>query len=204
MRRLTCLCVLCALALGGCINRQTRQECCKVGFNACNCPLIASRLDRGDWQVNERTAIWKVNEQVRNLPPQRIGYVLGSEFRQLRGGPTYTMYTVTTLDRRDQIGRIDQMGNAIRYEPRRDGGFEEVSVGTGTLEDQVAAIFDTRRIVRLERTTERKLAFEKLDTNGDGVLEGDEVKVYGARLTNGDVNRDGKVDYPEFEAIDIL
>ena len=161
-------------------------------------------LDRGDWRVSRRTAVWQVQASQVNAPPKTIGYLVKRKYQQMRGGPEYTMYMVTTTNRREEIGRIDQMGRAWRYEPRRNDGFEQVDVGTHELEIGVATIFQTKRKVSLVETTERALAFELLDRDGSGYLEKNEVEPHGDRLRNADSNRDGLVGFDEFDALDVL
>ncbi len=165
---------------------------------------VASRLGRGDWMVSQATRVSKVLEPRPNLPPRHVGFLIASDYRQVRGGPVFTMYKVTTLNRDEQIGHIDQLGRGTRYEPRRNGTFESVDVGIGTLTQQVAAIFGLPRGVQLEPTSERRLAFEALDRNGDSLLSPEETAEYGDRIRSADANRDGRVDFEEFEAIDVL
>jgi len=114
------------------------------------------------------------------------------------------MYTITTLNRDEQIGHIDQLGRAVRYEPRRNGGFESVDVGSNTIERNVQAIFDTKFRITLVGTSQRRIAFERLDANGDGLLQGAETASFGYRITGADTNGDGVVDFEEFNAIDVL
>lgn len=172
-----------------------------IGCHTSSAPL---RLDRGDWMVSQRTAVWKVLESQAGTTPRHIGYLTQRNFRQMRGGPTYAMYVVTTLNRREEIGRIDQMGRAYRYDPRRNAGFDEVDIGVTTREVGVATIFKTDRQVSFEETTERRIAFELLDEDGSGYLESTEMVPYGDRLRSGDRDRDGRVDYAEFDLIDVL
>jgi hypothetical protein len=182
---------------GGSPNRSTP-------FPTVDCGNLAARLDRGDWMVNQATRVSKVLETRLNQPPREIGYLVASEYRQMRGGPVFTMYKVTTLDREQQIGHIDQMGRGARYEPQRNGTFEAVDIGVGTLEDQVSAIFGLSRAVILEPTSERRLAFEALDRNGDGLLGREEAASYGGAVIGADRNGDGVVDFEEFDALDDL
>ena len=135
---------------------------------------------------------------------QRIGYLVKTSYRQLRGGPEYDVYEVTTLNRREKIGHIDQVGRAFRYVPRRNQGFDAVDEGVGSLEDSVGAIFQTPKAITLTKTTERELAFEKIDKNGDGYLDEEETRMLGDRIPGADRNRDGKVDFAEFDTIDQL
>lgn len=168
-----------------------------------DCDSIAARLDRGDWMVNQQTRLWKVrvDQSLQNMPPRHVGYLVSKRFRQMRGGPEFEMYTVTSLNRGEQLGHIDPVGRAVRYEPRRNRGFVETSVGTGTLEESVGAIFGTMERVTLEGTSPRRLAFESLDLNGDGLLQPDESSRYGDRITGADSNGDKLIDYEEFETI---
>ena len=68
----------------------------------------------------------------------------------------------------------------------------------------VATIFQTDRQISFEKTTERRIAFELLDQDGSGYLESTELESYGDRLGAGDRDRDGRVDYAEFDLIDVL
>lgn len=163
---------------------------------------IAGRIDRGEWMVNTRSKIWKVFENQPTGPARHVGFVEGSQYRQMRGGPEFRLFKVTTLDRNDQIGHIDHLGSAVRYEPRRDGDFVEVPVGSSSREENVSAIFDTRRTVRLEATSNIRLAFEALDENNDGRLDNAETQDWGGRLAQADKNRDGFVDFDEFETVE--
>ena len=197
--------VLSAVVTAGCTsaNRcpEPEEPVLDIGcIDACH-PLT---LDRGDWTVSRRTAVWKVQESVVNAPPKTIGYLVKRKYRQMRGGPEYYMYQVTTLNRREEIGRIDQMGRAWRYEPQRNEGFDQIDEGTHDLELGVAAIFQTRRAITLVDTTERQLAFELLDRDGSGFLEKNETEPHGDRLQNADRNRDGLVGFDEFDALDVL
>lgn len=165
---------------------------------------VPLRLDRGDWRVSQRTGVSKVLEARSGRPPEAIGYLVERKYRQMRGGPEYTMYEVTTLNRQEQIGRIDGMGHAYRYEAQRDAGFEEIDEGVNPITIGVAAIFQTSREVFLEKTTERQLAFEALDRDGSGSLEPSEVEPHGDRLQRADKNRDGLIDFQEFDAVNPL
>ncbi len=165
---------------------------------------LAVRLDRGDWMVDRQTTVWRVMEEQRDRPGVHIGYLVRCQFRQARGGPAYSLYTVTTLNRREKVGRIDTMGRAYRFVPRRNKGFAEIDLGAAGLENDVGAIFQTERPIKLEKTTERRIAFDLLDKNDDGVLAGEELDAVGFRIATADRNRDGKIDFPEFDALDRL
>jgi hypothetical protein len=165
---------------------------------------LASRLDRGTWEVRRATEVWKVGEAVPDRPPRHIGYLVARDYRQHVGGPVFRMYEVTSLNRNEILGRIDQMGHATRYEPRRRGGFEEVDAGTNSLPNSVGAIFQTPKTITLEKTTERRLAFEAIDANKDGLLQAEEYRAHGASLFAADTNGDKIVDFAEFDAIDAL
>jgi len=168
-------------------------------------PSVAVQLDRGDWMVNKSTKLYKVMARgAPNRPPLLIGYVEEKEYRQARGGPEFRMYSVTTKNRAEQIGHIDQMGRAYRYEPRRNGTFDKVDLGSNTIEENVQAIFDTNDKVVLRETSARRLAFESLDANGDGVLQKAEAESFGDRVAGADTNHDGVVDFEEFDAVDVL
>jgi hypothetical protein len=158
-------------------------------------------VNRGDWLVGDQIGVWKVvAEGEGGKPPETIGYVTARNYREVRGGPTFTLREVTTLDRDDVIGMIDSLGNAYRYLPRRHGGADPQSVGHNTLELSVQAIFGTMRSVTLEATSERKIAFELLDANHDGGITKEEWPSAPAH----DRNKDGKVDFNEFDAADRL
>ncbi len=165
---------------------------------------IPVRLDRGDWLVDKRVSISKVFEDTGNGRPVQRGLLIRTQYRQLRGGPVYDSYTVTSKNRREVVGRIDQMGRGWRYVPDRNHGFDQVGVGIGTLGDTVGAIFQTKNSIHLEPTTERRLAFESIDLNGDGLLQPDETKSLGDRIGRADTNHDGVVDFQEFDALDRL
>jgi len=165
---------------------------------------LAVKLDRGDWMVDRHTRVWRVLEEQPDRPAAQIGYLVRCQYRQARGGPPYSLYTVTTMNRRERIGRIDQMGRAHRFVPRRNLAFAEIDEGAGTLETNVGAIFQTREPIILEETTERRIAFELLDQNGDGYLMGEELATVGDRIANADHDGDERIDFGEFDAIDQL
>lgn len=165
---------------------------------------FAGRMNRGTWEVKKASEVWTVGEAVPNRPPKRIGYMVARDYRREVGGPAFRMYEVTTLHRDEIIGRIDQMGHAVRYEPRRRGGFEEVDVGANSRENNVGAIFGTKQMITLEKTTERRIAFEALDANGDGRLQEAEYRAHGASLMSADTDGDKILDFAEFDAIDAL
>jgi len=170
-----------------------------------DCDNIALRLDRSDWMVNQGTRSWRVvSHSAPNRPPEHIGYLVERRYRQMRGGPQFKMYSVTTLNRAEQIGHIDQIGRAVRYEPRRNGGFASVPAGSNTRELNVASIFETTDRITLEATSERREAFDALDENGDGLLQRGETISFGDRITGADQNGDGVVDFEEFDVVDTL
>jgi hypothetical protein len=163
-------------------------------------------LNRGDWLVGQQTGVWTVTvpSSSPKAAPERIGYVTSRRYREVRGGPLFTMYEVTSLDRNDVIGIVDPLGNAKRFRPLRNGEVATDDVGNSTLSLSVQAVFDTAQPVTLDRATERALAFEALDVNRDGTLDKTELP----RLASGrdpmDVNRDGKIDASEFANSDSL
>lgn len=166
---------------------------------------IAERIDRGDWMVSTGSKVYKVVEQAQpNRPPRHAGYLEERRYRQRRGGPEFTIYSVTTLDRKEQVGHIGPMGRAYRYEPTRNGSFQKIELPSNTLERNVQAILQVGQAVRLENTTERRLAFERLDADGDGVLQAAETRSFGASVAGADRNGDGVVDFEEFDAVDVL
>lgn len=199
------LAALAVTCLAGC-SRSWSESTGQAGFTD-RAPLVeplASRIDRGGWMVSQQSKVYKVYESQMGLPERHVGYVMANSYKQVRGGPAFPMQVVTTLDRNDQIGHVDSLGRAVRYEPQRDGTFRNEPVGTGTLEDGVAAIFGTNRAVRLEATSERRLAFEALDVDGNGLLTPDESASFGDRIQGADTNGDGGVDFAEFDIVDTL
>ena len=48
------------------------------------------------------------------------------------------------------------------------------------------------------------MAFEALDANGDGLLQPEESRSFGDRVSGAYTNGDGVVDFEEFEEVDIL
>lgn len=188
--------------LAGCQSRSRVEDARTIMRPEDN---IAERIDRGDWMVSTGTKVYKVVAQARpNRPPAHVGFVEARRYRQRRGGPEFTMYTVTTLDRGEQVGHIDSMGRAYRYEPQRNGTFEKVALPSNTLELNVRAILGSETQVTLQQTSERRLAFERLDADGDGLLQPVETRSFGDRITGADTNRDGVVDFEEFDAVDVL
>lgn len=207
MSKRSVLWILAVVALGatGCRSRGAMPADADAALRArSRSESIAAKLDRGDWMVERQTTVYKVLEEQRDRPPELIGYLFGTRYRQARGGPVYSLWTVTTTNRREQIGRIDTMGRAFRRVPRRNMGFGEVDLGAAGLENNVAAIFDTKRPIVLEETTERRIAFDLLDKNGDGQLAGDELATVGDRIASADRNGDGAIDFDEFDAVSIL
>jgi hypothetical protein len=162
----------------------------------------AFALSRGDWLVGEQAALYAALEHPFQGAPVRIGYVSERHYREVRGGPILTMYEVYGLDRTNAVGLVDGLGNAKRFRPRRGGGIDVESLGSAPLPLSVQAILGTTHPVTLERTSERALAFEALDKNGDKVLDATEYPRLSTKVSNPDTNRDGKVDFQEFMAAD--
>lgn len=170
-------------------------------------------VNRGDWLVGRETGVWKVLSEVPDAAPKRLGYMTSRNHRELRGGPSFPMYEVTALDRTTVLGSIDSLGNAVRFDPARNG-IEAVPVGNNTLALNVQAIFQLIRPITLEKTTERELAvevsFNSYDHNGNGIIERDEKSAetneYPSnetelkRFIKADANKDGRIDKTEFEA----
>lgn len=216
MRWIVCIFALAALMVTGCsvTGRCTSDGDCGPGSRPPDPEPVLSlgcmqtcgplELDRGDWAVSRLGGVWKALESQPDRPPRHVGFVTRRRFKQMRGGPSYDMYEVTTLNRAEHIGHIDQMGRAWRYEPQRNTGFEKVDLGISNMENGVAAIFDTSREMFLERTTERRIAFDLLDRDGSGYLEEAELAKHGDRIRAGDKDRDGRVDFEEFDAVPVL
>ena len=202
MRNLIWLCALVMLATAACKSSANRANALP---GSGDCANLALRLDRSHWMVNKHTSISKVlARRAPNRPPVHVGYLIQRQYREMRGGPEFRVYTVTTLNRDEQIGHIDQLGRAYRYEPRRNGTFDTVSVGSNTLESNIGAIFDTLDAITVTATNERRLAFNALDANGDGLLQLTETRSFGDRVTGADTNGDGVVDFAEFNEVDVL
>jgi hypothetical protein len=191
-----------AALTSGCASRSTERSASRFIASEDN---IAQRIDRGDWMVTQGASVFKVMAQAQaNRPPQHVGFLEKREYRQRRGGPEFTLYSVTTRDREEQVGHIDQLGRAYRYEPRRNGSFNKVLLPANTLEFNVQAILGSGQRVTFDQTNERRLAFEALDADGDGLLQPAETSSFGARIAGADSNRDGVVDFAEFNAVDVL
>ena len=161
-------------------------------------------LNRGDWLRSEQSAVWLVMEQQRDGTSHRIGYVTERRYQEMRGGPVFSVYEVWGLDRKEQLGQVDALGNAVRFDPVRNRGVESVPVGNASLQLSVGAIFGTVRPLTLERTTEHALAFDALDKNHDGKLDKTEFPRLLDKFHNPDTNHDGFLDPGEFDAADEL
>jgi len=201
---MTLVALAAALLLPGCAGRGRRPA--YTSDIEAVIPSGTVSLNRGDWVMGETRGVWKVEAQpaTTNAAPERLGYVTARLYREVRGGPTFTMYEVSTLDRSEIIGTVDSLGNAQRFRPRRDGGIDTEKVGNNTLPLSVQAIFSTMRPVTLVATTERALAFEFLDLNRDGTLDEIEFPRLKDRMISPDLNKDGKVDFQEFDQVDDL
>jgi hypothetical protein len=160
-------------------------------------------LNRGDWLMGSQDKVWLVLEgSATGGPPKRIGYLTSRRYREMRGGPEFTMYEVTSLDRKEVVGMVDSLGNATRFRWRY-GGVDEEKVGNAPLPLSIQAIFGTVRPITLQETSERDLAFEMLDRNADGLLDKDEFPRLADRVGNPDRDGNGKVDRQEFENADL-
>jgi hypothetical protein len=188
--------------LCGCARRDPDDFRCAIRA----APVGDFSLDRGDWLVGTQTGVWMatVPNETPSGPPVRIGYVVARSHRQVRGGPAFTVYEVTGLDRSRPIGMVDALGNAKRFKPRRDGHVEVEDAGNASLALSVGAVFETSKPVTLEPTTERRLAFELLDADKNGHLDALEYPTVKAQRGSPDTNRDGTVDWSEFDAADQI
>lgn len=179
-----------------------------VGGSTVSGADLARRLDKGDWMVRQKSEVWKVYEAQQvageTRPPRHVGYLVRRAYRQERGGPAFHVYEVTTLNRKEVRGRIDELGRVTRYEPLRNGTFEERPVAASGLENNVASILGTDAVITLEKSSERRLAFEALDTNKSGLLEAAEIEPMGGSVAHADRNGDKQIDFDEFDAIDSL
>ncbi len=209
---LAALAVAPLLGLAGCARRSGANYPEALPWSVA-VPVGDMSLDRGGWIVGQQKGIWKVTQEVMGQAPAHLGFVIAREHREVRGGPTFTMYEVTTTDRKDVIGFVDSLGNATRFVTGRNGSVEKVKVGNNRLDLSVAAIFDTVRPVELVATTERALAAEALfaswDKDADGLItrsddpEKNEFPAQPAQIKRflaADANRDGKLDRTEFQA----
>lgn len=170
---------------------------------------LGSRIDRSDWMVRQGSEIWKIHEaQTVNgetRPAKHVGYLIGRDYRQGKGGPALRLYEVTGLNRKDVRGRIDSLGRVTRYEPVRNGTFDEVALtASSTRENDIGAILESVHDISLEATSERRIAFETLDTDRDGTLNASELAGLGSRIAGADRNGDKVVDFQEFDGIDAL
>lgn len=190
------------LAAPGCARRARSSGPSMSGAD------LARRLDKGDWMVRQGGEVWKVYEAQsvggETRPARHIGYLMARDYRQERGGPAFRIHEVSTLNRKEVLGRIDELGRVTRYDPVRNGTFEERTLASSSLENNVAAIFGLTSVVSLTKTSERHLAFEALDANHNGTLEAAETESFGTRLSGADRNGDKLLDFAEFDAIDQL
>lgn len=191
-----CLAVA-ALATTGCRSQVRRGTPGEI-------PVRGMAPDRGDWLVGRHEKIYRVlEESATGAAAKHVGYLVERSYREVRGGPAFTHWEVTTLDRHEVIGTVDALGNAVRIKPGIAGDLDFVPVGNNTLPLGVQAIFDTMRPVRLEETSERSIAFALLDKNHDGALDATEFPRLKDRVGGPDRNGDGTVDRNEFEDADL-
>jgi|GEM_PF-3430393 len=196
------LAAVAALGLAGCRSRAGTEYTVPTTL----APIGATSLDRGAWLIGNATGLWTVTVpgDTPSSKPVRIGYVTARAHRQVRGGPAFTIHEVSGLDRDTPVGIVDSLGNAKRFKPLRNGHQEVEDAGNGTLSFAVQAIFETTKPVTLTATSERQLAFELLDADGNGTLDEKEFPAIKATRGSPDTNRDGKIDWNEFDADDDL
>jgi len=204
MPRLSLLLSLVALALPACSSQPNR-----AGPARSASADLASRIDRSDWMVKQGSSIWRVLEartvNGETRPPRHIGYVHAKDYRQGRGGPVQRLYEITSLNRTEVLGRIDSLGRVTRFDPVRNGTFDERSLTpAGRMEDNVGAIFGSSLELTLEATSERRIAFATLDSDGNGLLAGAELDHMGTRILSADANGDKQVDFAEFDTLDTF
>ena len=197
------LAAVAALGLAGCRSRGAGTASTLPSTAA---PVGAMSLDRGAWLVGTTTGIFTVTVpgDTPSSKPVRIGYVTARSHRQVRGGPAFTVYEVSGLERDTAVGIVDSLGNAKRFKPRANGHQEVEDAGNSTLSFSVQSIFETPKPVTLTATSERQLAFEALDADGNGTLDEKEFPAIKAARGSPDTNRDGKIDWNEFDADDDL
>lgn len=201
--------VLALLGLLGLAACQSRPGTMTVVGSRVSGSDLAGRMDTSDWLERQGGEVWRVMEartvNGETRPSKHIGYLEARDYRQGRGGPTLRLYEVTSLDRKEILGRIDSLGRVTRYEPVRNGTFQEIPVTpAGRLEDDVGAIFASLQVISLEATSERRIAFARIDKDGNGVLTQDELLGMGTVISDADANGDKQVDYAEFDKIDRL
>ncbi len=193
------LLVTAVIPLNGCRSRGAPAE---SGVAAATSPRLT--LDRGDWLVGRRERIYRALEESGiGGAAKPLGFVTERSYREVRGGPAFSHWEVTTLDRNDVIGTVDALGNATRIEPGVAGQLNFVPAGNNTLILGVQAIFRAVNPIRLVETSERAIAFDALDANHDGMLDASEFPRLHDRVGNPDKNGDGKVDRNEFEDADL-
>lgn len=197
---------LAAAALAGCQNRRAGAPYTLPSVGPDAVPVGALSLDRGGWVVGQQTGLKEVlvPGDLPGSAPKRLGFVTTRSHRQVRGGPAFTVHEVSRVDRDDVVGIVDALGNAKRFRPQRDGRIEVEPAGNNTLERSVQAIFETTQPITLVATSERRLAFETLDRDRNGTLDADEYPRIKAKRGSPDTNRDGVVDWNEFDADDDL
>ncbi|MFM8387096.1 MAG: hypothetical protein ACKOCB_09815 [Planctomycetia bacterium] len=198
-----------SLALAGCASRPAGGGNPNVGVRVAGSDLGA-RLDRSDWMVREGGQVWRVLESRtvngETRPPVLVGYLEARDYRQAKGGPTLRLYEVTGLDRRTVLGRIDSVGKIVRYEvdPATHVFTQRDLLPAPSREDNVGAILGSPHPILLQATTARRIAFDTLDRDSNGVLSAEELVGTGTRISSGDANGDKIVDYAEFQALERL
>ena len=78
-RWFVCMTALAALVVTGCSIPQCPPPGERPLSVGCVRSCTSFELDRGDWEVSRRTAVWEAQEAREGLPPETIGPPRGGE-----------------------------------------------------------------------------------------------------------------------------